>query len=249
MSEAAPAGQRGGISRGVGAGGVELVDISASLEAYLEAIYILEHTGGAIAARVAERLGVRAPSVSAALRRLDALGLLQTGGDRSLRLTPQGRRLAEQVMRRHRVLERWLVESLGLDWSRAHAEAQRMEHSVSAEVVDRLYEVLGRPAACPHGNPIPGAMGLPPYQGSATLDHAPAGGRVRIARIAEDAEEDAGNLATFERLGLRPGRRILVLPGRGGHVRFASESGAAELQLELAAKVWVDVEQGAAPGA
>ncbi len=228
---------------------MELADISASLEGYLEAIYILEHTGGAIAARVAERLGVRAPSVSGALRRLEAQALLQTGGDRALRLTAEGRRLAEQVMRRHRVLERWLVESLGLDWSRAHAEAQRMEHSVSAEVVDRLYEALGRPDACPHGNPIPGATGLPPYAGSATLDHAPAGGRVRIARIAEDAEEDADNLVTFERLGLRPGRRIQVLPRGGGHVRFAAESGAAELKLELAAKVWVDVETGGAAGA
>jgi DtxR family Mn-dependent transcriptional regulator len=221
---------------------MELAELSASQEAYLEAIYILEHTGGAIAARVADRLGVRAPSVSGALRRLEAQALLQAGGDRALRLTPAGRRLAEQVMRRHRVLERWLVEGLGLDWARAHAEAQRMEHAVSAEVVDRLYEALGRPSACPHGNPIPGAEGLPPYGGSATLDRAPEGGRVRVVRIAEDAEEDAGNLATFDRLGLRPGCRIEVLPRRNGQVRFSAGSGPAEVAVGLAAKVWVDAE-------
>lgn len=225
-----------------GVGETQLTDLTASQEAYLEAIYILEHTGGAIAARVAERLGVRPPSVSGALRRLQAVGLLGIGQDRELCLTSVGRRLAEQGMRRHRVLERWLVEGLGLDWSRAHAEAQRMEHAVSTDVVDRLYEAMGRPAACPHGNPIPGAHGLPPYAGSATLDRAPVGGRLRVARIAEDAEEDAGQLATFERLGLRPGRRLEVLPRRNGHVRFASDAGAAEVALDLAAKVWVDVE-------
>lgn len=217
--------------------------VTASLEGYLEAIYILEHTGGAIAARVADRLGVRAPSVSGALRRLEAQGLLVAAGERALRLTPQGRRLAEQVMRRHRVIERWLVEDLGFDWSRAHSEAQRMEHSVSAEVIDRLYEVLGRPAACPHGNPIPGPQGLPPYAGTATLDQAPAGARVLIARIAEDAEEDASRLALFERLGLRPGRRLRVLGAADGRVRFTSEAGAGEVDGALAAKVWVDVER------
>lgn len=217
--------------------------VSEALERYLEAVYILEHTGGAIAARVAERLGVRAPSVSVALRRLEGLGLLRTAPDRRLVLSPEGERLAEQIMRRHRVLERWLVEGLGLDWARAHSEAQRMEHAVSSEVVDRLYEALGRPAACPHGNPIPGAQGLPPYAGSLTLDQAPTGAWVRIARIAEDAEENADSLAALDRLGLRPGRRLHVL-GRqsGGQTRFDAGRGEADLPMAMAGKVWVDPE-------
>ena len=223
--------------------------VSEALERDLEAVYILQNTGGAIAARVAERLGVRPPSVTVALRRLEAQGLLRTEADRSLRLTTEGERLARQVMRRHRVLERWLVEGLGLDWARAHSEAQRMEHAVSAEVVDRLYEALGRPQACPHGNPIPGPSGLPVYAGTTTLDRAAAGVRLRVARIAEDAEENPENLACFERLGLRPGQRVCVL-GRAGDaesVRFAAGPGdvPAELTSDLAAKVWVDEERGA----
>ena len=221
--------------------------VSEALERYLEAVYILQNTGVAIAARVAGRLGVRAPSVTVALRRLEAQGMLQTRPDRTLQLTVEGERLARQVMRRHRVLERWLVEGLGLDWVRAHSEAQRMEHTVSAEVVDRLYEALGRPQACPHGNPIPGPQGLPAYAGTLTLDRVAAGAQVRVARIAEDAEESADNLACFDRLGLRPGRALCVLERTGGGpVRFAADAGEGVLSADLAAKVWVDEERGAA---
>ncbi len=209
-------------------------------ERYLEAVYILENTGGAIAARVAERLGVRAPSVTQALRRMEAAGWLTVAPDRFLHLTPEGTRLAEQVMRRHRVLERWLVEGLGLPWDRGHSEAQRMEHAVSAEVVDRLYEQMGRPAACPHGNPIPGPRGLPAYAGKLTLDHAAPAATVRVARIAEDAEESAPNLARFDALGLRPGMRLRVHRHVGAVVRFTTERGDGELEKTLAAKVWVD---------
>ncbi len=217
--------------------------VSESLERYLEAVYILERTGGAIAARVAERLGVRAPSVSVALRRLERLGLLRTAPDRRLFLSPEGERLAELIMRRHRVLERWLVEGLGLGWARAHSEAQRMEHAVSAEVVDRLYEALGRPAACPHGNPIPGRQGLPAYAGSLTLDQVAPGAGVRVVRIAEDTEESAAGLEYLDRLGLRPGRRLRVLSRLAEDcVRFDAGHGEADLSAAMAGKVWVDPE-------
>jgi DtxR family Mn-dependent transcriptional regulator len=212
---------------------------TASNERYLEAIYILERTGGAIAARIGERLGVRAASVTQALRRLEAAGWLQQDG-RQIRLTTAGTRLAEQIMRRHRVLERWLVEGLGLGWAQAHAEAQRMEHSVSPEVVDRLYVTLGRPSVCPHGNPIPGERGLPPYAGHWTLDEAPAERPLRVARIAEDAEESAASLAEMERLGLRPGASVRVQAVVGELVRLETPSGAHAVVRELAAKVWVD---------
>lgn len=221
--------------------------LTASAERYLEAIYILEHTGGAIGARVAERLGVRAPSVTQALRRLEGAGWLRVAPDRTLQLTEAGTRLAEQGMRRHRVLERWLVEGLGLDWAKAHSEAQRMEHAVSTEVIDRLYQLLGRPTVCPHGNPIPGVAGLPPYPGSRTLDAAPPDSTARVARIAEDAEESVEALAAFDRLRLRPGIPLRILQNTGGTVRFQSGREEHALAHELAAKVWIDpVEEGAA---
>ncbi len=232
-----------------------------SAERYLEAVYILERTQGAIAARVAERLAIRPPSVTQALRRLEAAGWLEVGPDRSLRLTAGGTRLAEQVMRRHRVLERWLVEGLGMPWARAHSESQRMEHAVSPEVVDRLYEAMGRPTTCPHGNPIPGEAGLPAYAGSATLADvaarrgrgiAPDGGaredgpasagepEFHVARIAEDAEESADALALFDDLGLRPGVAVEVLDSADHDLRVRVDGRAASLPKPLAAKVWVE---------
>lgn len=214
--------------------------LTESAERYLEAVYILERTDGAIAARVAERLGVRAPSVTQALRRLQSSGWLRIAADRSLHLTEVGTRLAEQVMRRHRVIERWLVDGLGLDWARAHSEAQRMEHAVSPETIDRLYETMGRPDTCPHGNPIPGPDGLPPYAGATTLDAVGPGSVIRVARIAEDAEETASALAEFERLGLRPGARLEVRGQGDGQVRVSMGGDPRGVPVALASKVWVD---------
>ena len=232
------------------AGDLEVASLTESSQRYLEAIYILEHTGGAIAARVAERLAVRAPSVTQALRRLEATALLTVAPDRTLHLTTAGTSLAEQVMRRHRVLERWLVEGLGLDWAQAHGEAQRMEHAVSTEVVDRLYRAMGQPTTCPHGNPIPGRAGLPPYAGSLTLDQAPPGTAGRVARIAEDAEESVDALVHFDRLALRPGTLLLVLANTsssgaasGGTVGFRVGENSHTLSQALAAQVWIDLAE------
>ncbi len=135
--------------------------VGASAERYLETVYTLERAGNAIAARVAEQLGVRAPSVTQALRRLEAAGWLRVAPDHSLHLTERGAQLAEQVQRRHCIVERWLVEGPGLSRSEAHGQAQRMQHAVSPEIVDRLWQVIGRPTACYHGQQIPAAAAQP----------------------------------------------------------------------------------------
>src|SRR5579864_4641423 len=124
---------------------------------YLEAIYYMWAEKEPLrSARLADWLGVTRPTVAVALRRMTRDGLVRMNGRKEIDLTAGGMRAAESVVRRHRIMERWLTDGLGLDWVTADAEAARLEHAVSDVVEQRLYEVLGRPATCPHGNPIPG---------------------------------------------------------------------------------------------
>ena len=129
------------------------------VEEYLETIQSLTEEGTTvIQARIAERLGRSAPSVSEMLERLAADGYIERSG-RTIALTEQGRTLADSVIRKHRLAERLLVDVIGLPWHKAHLEAGRWEHVISDEVEERLVELLGNPRTCPHGNPIPGAQG------------------------------------------------------------------------------------------
>src|SRR5206468_1357483 len=124
---------------------------------YLEAIHELEEEGvQVIQARLAERLGHAPPSVSEMIGRLKADGYVEVR-DRALVLTPEGRRRAESVVRKHRLAERLLTDIIGLEWHKAHVEACRWEHVISDEVEERLVALLENPLTCPHGNPIPGS--------------------------------------------------------------------------------------------
>src|SRR5256885_4346102 len=123
---------------------------------YLEAIYYMWFEKEPLrSARLADWLGVSRPTVAVGLRRMARDGLVRMNGRKEIELTPSGMRSAESIVRRHRIMERWLTDGLGLDWVTADAEAARLEPAVSKVAVQRLYQVLGRPATCPHGNPIP----------------------------------------------------------------------------------------------
>src|SRR3954466_1728272 len=127
------------------------------LEEYLEGMYELQEEGTpVIQARLAERLGHAAPSVSEMIGRLRADGFVEPKG-RALRLTSKGRRRAESVVRKHRLAERLLTDVIGLEWHKTHIEACRWEHVISDDVEAKLVILLGNPTTCPHGNPIPGA--------------------------------------------------------------------------------------------
>lgn len=178
------------------------------VEEYLEAIQSLVDEGvPVIQARIAERLGRSAPSVSEMLDRLASDGYLRRTG-RRIELTPAGRRLADSVIRKHRLAERLLVDVIGLPWHKAHLEAGRWEHVISDEVEERLVALLGNPSTCPHGNPIPGAP--PPPGGQVQLAEVAPGGRVRVARITEEVELDMATLAYLDEHGLVPGTEVLV---------------------------------------
>lgn len=178
------------------------------VEEYLEAILELGEEGMVvIQARLAERLGHSAPAVSEMIKRLRDEGYVEVRG-RKLSLTPQGRAVAESVVRKHRLAERLLTDIIGLPWEKAHLEAGRWEHVISDEVEARLVEILGHPTTCPHGNPIPGSGGLEPPL--VALSESRRGDHVRLERVTEQIEIDLDSLAYLSAHGFVPGTEAIV---------------------------------------
>ncbi len=175
------------------------------VEEYLETMLGLAEEGvPVIQARIAERLGRSAPSVSEMLERLIEDGYVTREG-RRLSLTDSGRALAEKVVRKHRLAERLLVDVIGLEWHKVHREAGRWEHVISDDVEERLVELLGDPATCPHGNPIPGSHSPVPVAETRPLAEVSAGEQVRLLRISEEVELNYGSLALLDEGGFIPG--------------------------------------------
>src|SRR3990170_6121553 len=158
------------------------------------------------AARLAERLGVSAATVSEMVTRLVREGLLRVEADtRQLTLTEDGRTAAERTFRRHALSEWLLTEVIGLGWAEADEEAHHLQHALSDRVTDRVDDLLGRPPTCPHGNPIPRDGHTPERPAGLRLSEARAGSDVTILRVTEDAEEDARLLTFLQENGVRPG--------------------------------------------
>ena len=175
------------------------------VEEYLETMLALGEEGvPVIQARIAERLGRSAPSVSEMLDRLTDDGYVTRDG-RRLSLTDSGRTLAEKVVRKHRLAERLLVDVIGLEWHKVHREAGRWEHVISDDVEARLVELLGDPATCPHGNPIPGSRTPVPAVPTRPLAEVGVGERVRLLRISEEVELNLGSLTLLDEGGFIPG--------------------------------------------
>jgi DtxR family Mn-dependent transcriptional regulator len=194
------------------------------VEEYLETMLGLVEEGvPVIGARIAERLGRSAPSVSEMLDRLIDDGYVSREG-RRLSLTESGQALAEKVVRKHRLAERLLVDVIGLEWHKVHREAGRWEHVISDDVEARLIELLGDPATCPHGNPIPGSHSAPVTVRTRPLAEVDSGERIRLVRISEEVELNLGSLTLLGQGGFIPGVVALV-GGRDG-------DGNLELQVE-----------------
>jgi DtxR family Mn-dependent transcriptional regulator len=208
---------------------------------YLEAIYYMWSEGEPLrSARLADWLAVSRPTVTVALRRMAGYGMVRMNNRKEIELTPAGRRAAEAIVRRHRIMERWLTDGLGLDWVTADEEAARLEHAVSEVVERRLYEVLGRPTTCPHGNPIPGhSKPLPREMRLASLK---AGARASVSRVSEVAEREAPTLLTYlHQRGLTPGRDVAVVEvdGVARTIRIRAGKRPVTLSLDTASKLWV----------
>jgi DtxR family Mn-dependent transcriptional regulator len=210
------------------------------LEEYLETIHDLAEAGTpVIQARIAERLGRAAPSVSEMLDRLQADGYVERDG-RKLELTGKGRTIAEGVVRKHRLAERLLVDVIGLEWHKAHLEAGRWEHVISDEVEARLVELLGNPTTCPHGNPIPGAGNPDALDAQSSLSHAEVGDVVRLERITEEVELDTESLAYLFEHRFIPGD-VATVVRRGADDALVLDAGGSELTLgaDLCAQLYV----------
>ena len=192
-----------------------------AFEEYCETIFELEEDDVAvIQARMAERLQVSRPAVSEMIKRLETEGLITTDG--AIRLTPAGQGLAQRVVRRHRLAERFLTDLLGLSWAEAHHEAGRWEHVISDGVEAALDRVLGNPTTCPHGNPIPGSSYLAPEM--IPLSDVSVGSPFTITRIPEELEFTPGLLDFLEESS--------ILPGHAGVLSSTSPDGTITIEIE-----------------
>jgi DtxR family Mn-dependent transcriptional regulator len=192
-----------------------------AFEEYCEAIFELKEDDlDVIQARIAERLSVSRPAVSEMIRRLTTEGLVNVEG--GITLTDAGLALAERVVRRHRLAERFLTDVLGLSWAEAHEEAGKWEHVISDRVEAAITEVLHDPTTCPHGNPIPGSG----YREAdlVALSTLGVGDGFTVTRIPEELEFTPGLLDFLE--------DNAILPGRTGVLTAASPDGTVTVKIE-----------------
>lgn len=185
------------------------------LEEYLEAIHELAEDGVfVIQARLVERLGHSAPTVSEMIRSLRDQGYLQIK-EREISLTDQGKTTAAKVVRKHRLAERLLTEVIGVEWHKCHDEATRWEHVISDEVESKLVDLLSNPSTCPHGNPIPGSgVEMPELS---PLSSAETGTSVTLRRVTEQVEFDLPALTYLGENGF--------VPGAVGHIQSVTPDG------------------------
>src|SRR5918994_5153133 len=197
---------------------------SVSVGDYLKAIWEVAGSGAASTKDVAERLSIAPPSVTNMFARLQEMGLVDYERYRGASLTERGREEALRLLRRHRLIETFLLEHLGYTWQEVHDEAERLEHAVSDGFTERLAGFLGHPDRDPHGAPIPAADGTLAAEESFPLDEVAVGDRVRISWVKH---EDAAALAFLGERGLIPGRLVEVKEVRAldGVVTVEDEDG------------------------
>ncbi|MBA3497906.1 MAG: metal-dependent transcriptional regulator, partial [Gemmatimonadales bacterium] len=157
---------------------------------------------------IANLLALSAPSVTGMVKRLSEHGLLEHIPYRGVQLTAPGRRAALRMVRRHRLIEAYLVEFLGYSWDTVHEEAERLEHAVSDTMIDRMAGALGNPSVDPHGDPIPTAEGYIHELACIPLSDVPVGETVEISRVHESQPERLRYIAS---LGLKPGVHVTVV--------------------------------------
>jgi DtxR family Mn-dependent transcriptional regulator len=218
---------------------VAVAEFHDATEEYLEAILEIEEEGIVpIRARLVERLGLSAPAVSETVNRLVDHGYAELLDDRTLRLTPKGREVATSIVRRHRLAERLLVDVIGLEWEKVHREADRWEHAISADVEEKLVALLGDPATCPHGNPIPGSHHKVKGPAPTPLTQS-SPGDVVVQRISEKVEIDDAALRFLAAAKLTPGSKALVVGADNEGVRVESDAGDQLVPRAVAQLMWV----------
>jgi DtxR family Mn-dependent transcriptional regulator len=212
--------------------------LTRSVEDYLKSIFHLTSQGGfATTSDIAAMLEIAPPSVSGMVKRLSETGLIEHVPYRGVQLTPQGRRAALQMIRRHRILEVYLTQQLGYDWGDVHAEAERLEHAVSEKLIEKMAGALGNPRYDPHGAPIPTPAGEIEEAELFTLAATPVGANIVVRQVGDD---DAARLRYLAELGLTPGTRLTVVERQpfNGPTTVRSGNETRVVGQELAAQLW-----------
>lgn len=214
-------------------------ELTPAVQDYVKAIYGLESAGKkATTSSLAERMGVSAPSAVAMTKRLAELGLLERAPYRAFALTGRGRKVALEMLRHHRLIERLLVERLGYSLDSVHAEAELLEHALSEELEARIDAQLGFPTHDPHGDPIPDAqLRIAGASARSLLDLAPDE-RATVARVPDG---DPGLLRYLDKLELVPGKEVelMSIGPFGGPATVRSASGEHALNRDLAEAIGV----------
>jgi DtxR family Mn-dependent transcriptional regulator len=207
---------------------------------YLEVIsYLSQRDEPVIAAHIARWLAVQPPTVSYALHEMEKKGYIRRDDRAGITLTPAGAELADSVIRRHRLLERFLADVVGVPWHMLHEEAVQLEHVLSPLLEQRIGSLVGEAPLCPHGNPIPG--GGATYVGSTRLDRTTAGQMFTVRRVDEEAEEQTELLRYLEANRLLPGQQFFIpdaSPIYGVTLRSCNRD--VTLSPEVAAILWGD---------
>ncbi len=214
-------------------------ELTEAVQDYLKAIYALESQGERVTtSALASRMRVSAPSATAMTKRLAELGLVERAPYRGVALTDGGRLSALEVLRHHRLLERYLADRLGLALDEVHAEADRLEHALSEELEAKIDAELGYPTHDPHGDPIPDAELRVNASRERTLVDLEPGERASVSRVPD---EDPELLRYLTELGLVPGSDIemLTLAPFGGPVTVRTRTGDHPISRELADRVGV----------
>lgn len=183
--------------------------LTGPVEDYLKAIYELGRGNVSVATNdIAQRLDLTPASVSGMVRRLADQGLVAYERYRGVTLTDSGRRAALRTLRRHRVIEAYLSGALDYPWDRVHAEAERLEHAASDELVDRMAAAIGEPVVDPHGAPIPSREGLMDETEYLSLAELGAGYGAKVVRVSDD---DPEMLRYLGELAIKPGAELVVI--------------------------------------
>jgi DtxR family Mn-dependent transcriptional regulator len=214
-----------------------------SQEDYLKALYLLNGHEHPIPTRdLAQRLGISSPSVSEMVTRLSAQGLVEHDRYRGQQLTREGRKVALELIRHHRLLEMFLVQVLGYSWDEVHDEADRLEHVISERMEERIFELLGHPQLDPHGHVIPTVTGKVRSVSNRSLSECQAGEKVVVHDVSDD---DPGKLREIGRRGLRPGTRIDVVAGSEfeGPIEIKVKGRRESVPLGLARAMFVTADR------
>lgn len=210
-------------------------------EDYIKAIYQLQQGESPVrTTSIAKALGVEPASVTGVIKRLAELNLVVYQRYKGVTLTPQGEKIALEVIRHHRLIELYLMEALGYSWDEVHEEAEELEHAVSPRFIERVAAALDHPATDPHGAPIPTKDGHIGPQTGRRLSELSTGERGAIARVDDD---DPDLLRYLGNLGIRPGAEIEVLDVAppGGPIRVGVGGEQHTLGAQAAAHVFIEV--------